>query len=285
LANMLSVKHTLTVSNLSRVLGLTLLLFILLSVNYAGFSLSNGLTAAPIQLVFVAFFDTLLLGYFVASSRWRGWKEWEALFAMLFGTVYLLTSFESLYLGNELPTGLVWSLLVNGAIVSGIYGVVLVRVLGKGSVVVESSEPRLSMPRREWAWKIIGSGAIYLGLFFLVGLLVYRPLAAALDPTALAAEQKTAASAAMLVFPLELFRGALWAVLAAPAVIALRFGWKRTGWMMGLLFAVPVSGSIVLSTTVAPGLQLAHFVELFIENLVFGLLVVWILHIHSRLPL
>jgi hypothetical protein len=285
MAGGLAVKNAWSLSNVSRVLGLTLLLAVLLSINYAGLAISKAVSDAPIQLILVALFDTLLLTYFVKSSSWTGRKEWAALFAMLYGMIYLLTAMESLYVGSVLSSGTVFGLLVNGAITSGIFAAVLVGVLGNRGTKAATPETRLVMPRREWVWKIVSSGGLYLLLFIVFGFAIYLPLARVLDPTALASEQSSAASAAMLVFPLELFRGALWALLAAPAVIALQFGWKKTGGMMALLFAVPLSGSILLSTAMTPGLQLAHFVEVFGENLVFGIGVVWILRMHSRLPL
>lgn len=110
------------------------------------------------------------------------------------------------------------------------------------------------------------------------------PLGKMLDPAAYAQEQSTASSAATLVFPIELLRGALWALFAAPAVLALPFGWKKTGLVVGVLMASPLALTLFLSTTMATGLQVAHAGEIFGENLVFGLALVSILRIHSRLP-
>ena len=72
--------------------------------------------------------------------------------------------------------------------------------------------------------------------------------------------------------------------LAVPAILALPFGWRKTAVIIGLLFAVPMSGSIGLSTAVAPGLIPAHLLKMFGENFVFGASAVWILHLRSRLP-
>jgi len=74
-----------------KVLGLTALLIVLLSVDYTGLAISRTLLETPFQLVFVAFADVVLLSYFVTSSRWTGWKEWGAVFAVFYGVNYVLT--------------------------------------------------------------------------------------------------------------------------------------------------------------------------------------------------
>jgi len=272
-----------TSANSLKVVGLTVLLAALLSVNYGAVALSSAASKAPLQLVIVAFVDTLVFSYFVISSQWTGKKEWGAVFAALYGMVYVLTAIESVYLGSLLSASTVISLLVDGAITSAIFAPALVWAFGGGKVDGVSS-PRLQMPRKEWAWKIVASSGVYLLLFIVFGLVVYAPLGRALDPVAYAQEQATASTAAALVFPIELLRGGLWALLAVPAILALRFGWKKTGLVIGLLMAVPLSLTQFLATTMAVGLQVAHAGEIFGENLAFGVALVWILGARSRLP-
>jgi len=191
---------------------------------------------------------------------------------------------ESVYLTSLLTANVVVSIIVNGAIISAIFALALVRLMGAKSPQSKIVQQHLRMPIKEWIWKTLSSGAIYLVLFILFGFAVYGPLAMALDKAAYAAEQAAIpASAAALVFPLEFLRGIIWTALAIVASVSLSFSWKKTALVVGLLLAVPLSLSIFLSNTIVPGLQVAHFVELFGENLVFGIMAVWILHLHSRL--
>ena len=266
-----------------KLVGLIGLYAALLSTNYSGAALSSAATRAPLQIVLVAIVDTLLLSYFVVSSRWTGRREWGALVAVVYGTVYVLTAIESVYLGSLLSANTVFSLLVNGAITSTIFAAALVWAFGRRRMQAVGSV-RLHMPRKEWAWKIVASAGFYLLLFIVFGVIIYMPLGKALDPSAYAQEQATAANAAALVFPIELLRGALWASFALPAILALPFGWKKTGVVVGLLLAAPLSMTLFLSTTMSIGLQVAHSGEIFGENLFFGFGLVWILRIHSRLP-
>ncbi len=267
-----------------KVVCLTFLLIGLLSVDYIGMKISSTLLQTPIRLVLVALADTLLFTYVVKHSQWKGWKEWMAIFCILYGFVYVLTAFESVYLGSILTAMVAAGLLINGAIVSVIFSAVIVWVLGQRAINAEALSPRLVMRTIEWIWKIVLAAIVYLLVFIIFGLLIYYPIAQALDPTALAAEQSIASSAAALVFPIELMRGALWMIFSVPTVVSLRFGWRKTAVVIGLLLAVPLSGASMLSTSMSLGLQIAHFVELFTENLVFGFIVVWILHLRSRLP-
>lgn len=269
--------------NLLKVVGLTALYVALLSVNYSAITLSNAATKTPFQLILVAFIDTLLLSYFVLSSRWDRWKNWGAVFAILYGMVYVLTSAETFYLGSILSVNMVPVLLLNGAITSAIFAGALAWVFGSKRMEGGVGSTRLKMPRKEWAWKIIVSAVLYLLLFIAFGVIVYMPLGKALDPVAYAQEQSIAANASSLVFPIELLRGALWALFAVPAIIALPFGWKKTGIIVGLLMAVPLALSQFLSTMTI-GLQMAHTAEIVGENMVFGFLLVWVLRVHSRLP-
>jgi len=272
------------VAVLPKVLGLTALLAVLLSFNYGALTLSNAALQTPAQLILVALADTLLLSYFVVSSRWTGWKEWGAIFSILYGVSYVLTALESVYLGSLLSASTTVALLLNGAITSGVFAAALVRVFDTKAVAVDRPGGRLDMRRIEWAWKIVLAGGAFLVLFILFGFVVYRPLGNLLDPVAMAKEQSIASSAALLVFPVEFIRGALLVLLAVPAVVALPYGWKETAMVVGLLMAVPVSGDLFLTTSMTFGLQVAHFAEVFGEVLVFGLLFVRILEVHSRLP-
>jgi len=255
----------------------------LLSVNYNAITISNAATKTPIHLLVVAFVDTLLLSYFVLSSRWGGWREWAAVFVVLYGMVYVLTAAETFYLGSILSANTVPTLLVNGAITSAVFAGALVWAFGNKGMQ-RTGNSRLRMPGAEWAWKIVASAVLFLLLFTIIGVIVYMPLAKTLDPVAYAQEQSIASNATSLVFPVELIRGALWALFAVPAIMALPFEWKKTGVITGLLMAVPLALVQYLSTAMTTGLLVSHTAEIVVENMIFGFLLVWLLRVHSRLP-
>lgn len=265
-----------------KIVGLTLVLTALLSIDYLRLTISQTLLEAPLQLILVALLDTLVLSYFVTASRWTGLREGIAAFLLFYGVGYALTAMESVYLGELLPANVALGLLVNGAIRSAVFSLVLVWALGGKERQTEGATLRLAMPIREWVWKIVAAGATWMLLFILFGAVVYLPLASILDPVGLSQEQ--AANLPLWLLPFQTIRGAIWVLLAMPAIIALRFGWRKTALTMGLLFAVPISANLLLPIGMSVGLQVAHFVEVFGENFVFGAFAVWILHLHSRLP-
>ena len=265
-----------------KVIGLTGTYVALLSINYSSATLSSAVLTTPIQLIADSFVVTLLLSYFVLSSRFSFRKKWGALFSVLFGMVYVLTAMESVYLGSILAVNKIPPILINGSITSAIFAAAL--VFAFGGRTSQNGSGRLQMPATEWIWKVLVLSGIYLLLFIIFGLIVYAPLGKAFDSTGYASEQATASSAAALVFPIELLRGALWALFAVPAILALPFGWKKTGVVVCLLMAIPLTMTLFLGNSMSIGLQVAHAAEIFGENLVFGAATVWILKVHQRLP-
>lgn len=277
-------KDNWVMTNWHKIVGLTFLLSGLLSIDYVNLTVSPTLLKSAPQLILVAFIDTTVLGYFVSASRWRGMKEWGAVFPLFYGLNYGLTAMKSIYLPSLLTHNVLRGLLIDGAIVSAVFAAAIVHVLG-GKETQTTGSPRLVMRTREWVWKITAAGAVYMLLFILFGFAVYYPLARLLDPLALLQEQSAmGTTAAAWVLPWEGLRGAVWALLGVPAILALPFDRRKTAFTIGLLFATPMSGSILLSTAMSPGLRIAHLVEVFGENFVFGALTVWTLQLHSRLP-
>jgi hypothetical protein len=269
---------------LLKILGITLILTILFSINYLSLTVSQTILEAPIQVIVISFIDTIIFAYFVSESQWTGFREWAALFLVFYGVNYVLTAMESFYLVNLLPMRVVLSIIVNGAVVSSIFATVIVLFLGKKSTVTLKT-PRLEMKVSEWAWKLISTGVVYVFLFIFFGIAVYYPLANAFDSSGLIIEQSSFGQAVAWILPFEAFRGIIWTILGVPAILSLQSGRRKTAIIMALLFAVPISLNMLLPTSSigSLGLQMAHFAEVLGENLVFGAAIVWILQLHSRL--
>src|SRR5579872_7449158 len=144
-----------------KIVGLAILLFCLLSVDYSGFSLSSSLSY-PIALIIASIADTLILSYFVLFSRFNGWKLWVAVFSIFYVSSYVLTAVESVYLSSLLTASLVARILINGAVVSAVFGAALVIVLGKRAPAGGPFQNHLSMSWKQWIVRILGSVAVYL---------------------------------------------------------------------------------------------------------------------------
>jgi hypothetical protein len=269
----------------AKLAGLTLVLSVLFSLDFRRLAFSTAFFGNPLGWVLIAFVASVLFGFFTLASTWTGWRQWTAVFLLFYGVPYVLTAVEASYLPNVLSMSKVADLLVNGAIIAGVFAALLVIVLGQAGPQPAARQSRLVMPAGEWAWKVLCAGAVYLALFLVFGEAVYAPLARAMDSAAYAAEQAAVpSSGAALIFPIEYLRGMLFAAFAAPAVMALPYSWKKTGVFVALLISLPESALILLSTTLAPGLVPGHFVEVLGANLVLGVALVWIFQRRDRLP-
>lgn len=269
-------------TNWYKIVGLTLLLTALISIDYSGLAISQSFLKGPVQFIIVGFLDTLVFSYFVTASWWTGLRMRVAAFLVIYGVGYALTAMESVYLGPLLPANVALGLVVYGGIRSAIFTLVLVWAFGRRGTQSVLTSPRLVMRIWEWAWKIVAAGVVWMLLFIFFGAVVYLPLAALLDPAGLAQEQ--AANLPLWTLPFQTIRGAIWILIGVPAIIALGAGWRKTAMTIGLLFAVPMSANLLLPIGMSNGLVIAHFLEVFGENFVFGVLAVWILHLGSKLP-
>jgi len=270
----------------AKLAGLTLVLSALFSFDFERLSPAAGFLENPVGWVLLALTASVLFGAFTAVSCWSGWRQWSAIFLVFYGVPYVLTVAEAPYIPAVLPQARVIDLLVDGAIIAGIFALVTVVAFGRSVAGTSQPPARLAMPGREWIWKFAAGGAIYLALFFVFGAAIYSPLAKAMDPSGYTAEQGAIPAAGLaLVFPIEFVRGLGFIAFALPAVMALPYAWKRTGLGIALLIGVPESAMILLSTSLAAGLIPAHFVEVLGANLIFGFAMVWLLNHPDRLSL
>jgi hypothetical protein len=197
---------------------------------------------------------------------------------MFYGVMYLMTAIEAVYLPQILPPHLVLTLLVNGAITAAVFSIVAVWIHGRMRGDGEGQEPnqRLVMPWTQWVWKLALSAFSYVLLYILFGVVVFLPLAGALDPKALA--EASALSLPSWLIPFQAVRGLMWALLALPVIRMMRGRWWEAGLAVALSFAVVMSANQLMALGMPVGLQIAHIAELFGENFALGWIVVWLLH-------
>lgn len=68
------------------------------------------------------------------------------------------------------------------------------------------------------------------------------------------------------------------ALLALPLMRMMKGRWWESGLVVALLFSLLMGGNLLRPAGLPVGLQMAHFVEVFGENFIFGWIVVWLLH-------
>ena len=264
--------------NMLKVLLLTVLLFVLSSVDFLYLRLASGVQAAPAIVLLVAFLHVSVLSYPIIRSRWHGWRLISAIFLLFYGVMYLMTAVEAVYLPEILKPQIVLSLLVNGAISAAVFSICAVWVYGRMKAVDAGQEPnqRLVMPWTQWVWRLALIAIIYVFLYILFGGAIFMPIAAALDPKGLA--EASALSLPSWIIPFQAARGLMWAVLALPIIRMMKGRLWEAGLAVALSFAVVMGADQLLSMDMSAGLRFAHIVEIFGENFALGWMIVWLLY-------
>ena len=238
------------------------------------------------SLVVMALWMTAVLTYVMLRSYWVGWKLVSAVFIALFGLNTFLPQIESLvFLQRQLPEGLVWQIILSGAIVAGLFSPVAVLVLGKlrGGQPSDSTTHRLTMPLVEWAWTLAMLAIAYVALYFLFGYFiawqnpVLRDYYDGTTPTSFFAHLSGLWSATPWMFPFQAFRGLLYVTLALPTARMLKGGVPECALAVALLFSMG-GGQLLLPNPYMPAaIRSIHLVETVSSNFIFGGLVGWLL--------
>jgi len=261
-------------------LALTALLFVLYAVDFLNLTWSETVLSAPFILLLVAALDTAVVAAAMRRLHTGGWRLVGAIFLLFYGVKTFLVGLEAVYLTDVLPPPLARSLFVNGLIVAAVFAPAAVWLLGRRQASAEldaTAEGARRTPRTvaRWPGRLLLAGVLYFILFVAGGLLLFRPLATALDPVEAAAYGAGFEAPAWL--PLFIVaRGILWALLALPAIRGLGCRSWANGLVLGLVFAVLMANNLLFPGDIAPTMRAAHFVELFVENLLYGLLLVWL---------
>jgi hypothetical protein len=184
---------------------------------------------------------------------------------------------ESIYLADVIPLSWVPGLLLNGlvnALVLALAAVWLDR-RWTGDPFRQPWFPWANLSWRRW----LLTGLLWMLLFVISGLLIFQPIARALDPQA--AEAYLAAFTPenpLLILAFQFGRGLLWAILAWPFLNTLRgHNWQR-GVLLGLLFAGLMGSAQLQGVQLLPAnIWPAHLAEVVVENFLFGMIVAWAL--------
>lgn len=257
----------------------TLVLAALYAIDFtAGGQLSLSLAPAarqtPLLLLLMAAIDTAVLTLARRRAAGPRWPLVAALFALFFGVKTGLVAMETVYLPEALPFAVARSLAVNGFITA----LVMTPLLTWG---VEGAAETAVLPpvsRRRWRWphwagRLLAAGLVWVILFVAAGLLVFRPVAMALDPaTADAYLAAFTPEQPLLILGLQWGRGVIWALLVLPILRHWRGSRRERGFWLGLCCAGLMGSSLLLAGEALPAaIWPAHLAEVVVENFLFGL--------------
>lgn len=261
-----------------KIIALAFILCGLYSIDFLGLNLTQEAWTAPATLLLVSLLHAAILSWPILRSRWTGWRLVVAISLVFYGVTTLMVAIETVYLPEALPPDLVVRLVVNGAITAAVFSSLAVLIHGRMKGDEDSQEPnrRLIMPWTQWIWKLVLIGVVWAFLFVLFGALVFMPLAGRLAPAAL--EEYSNLEMPAWVLPFQVLRGMFWAALTLPMFRMMKGRWWEIGLAVALLFSVLMGANLLRPTRLPIGLQMAHFIEVFGANFIFGWIVVWLLH-------
>jgi len=264
-----------------RILILALILYLLGSFSFTDLQVQPAHFQHAAIFLIIALLDAIVLSVPILRARQGGWRLVLAMFLVIYAVQTLMVSLEAYYMSDVLSTETALKLLVNGAVQAAIFAPLGVAINGRlrGDDFQESTEILRARSLWNWVWRIPLTGVAYVAIFILAGIVIFRPLAFSLDPVAagdylssFAVENPNA------ILGFQFLRGALWALLTLPVIALMR----RPRWTIGLTIALiygVVMGlpNLVPNDVLTPGLQIAHTVEVFSGNFLFGWAVVGLL--------
>ena len=237
---------------------------------------------AFVPLLVYSFLIGCLFGYVIYRSRWHGLKLAVFIFISFFGIFTVVGQLESLlFLQDELPAGMVSKIFLQGVIIAGLFSPLAVMIMGKAKrpVVIDTTQPRPSIPLLQWIWKVLVIGVVYLILYLLFGYFVawkspvLQQYYGGTDPGNFFIHVSNLWATSSYIFPFQLARGLLWMLFALP-IIRMHKGDKlEVAITLALLLAFWSFQLLIPNPYMPAEVARVHLVEIFGSNFIFGFLI------------
>ncbi|MBN1486141.1 MAG: hypothetical protein JW981_00785 [Anaerolineae bacterium] len=263
----------------ARIVVLTITLFCLNLVDFAGGGLNQSVLSNPLIYVVLCLLNSLVTGFAINNSRQRGWRLGLAVCLVFYALQSFLVGVEAYYLSDLLTPQLVATILINGAIVAAVFSYVAVLFFGKLQDSGAEYAQEEQIHKWSWLWKIPLAGIAYVFVFVLCGLLVFQPVAKLLEPIAAPlyfAEFQPENPGSILLF--QMVRGSIWTLVTLPLLSGFRAPKQKVGMIIALLYAILMAPANLIPNPLAAGIRIAHTTEVFVENFIFGWIVVGLLY-------
>ncbi|MCB8987862.1 MAG: hypothetical protein H6661_08960 [Ardenticatenaceae bacterium] len=263
------------ITRIGSLLLLLLVTFALYAIDLWGLGVSPLLPTAPALLLLVAVIDVAVISLALSQAEDAGWSLAGRLALLIFGVKTAVVVVETVYLPDVLPLAWIPGLLVNGGVTALLLALAAVWLNGRWPGTVATA---LWFPWSRLSWKRgLATGFLWMVLFVATGLLIFQPVARALDRAA--ADAYLAAFTPenpLLILAFQAGRGLLWALLAWPFLNNLRGTIWRRGLVLGLLFAGLMGSAQLQAIDLLPdAIWPAHLAEVMVENFLFGFVVAW----------
>jgi len=249
-----------------------------------------GLLSATSGLLIIAQANVFLIAALILTSRWGGWRLALSLALAWFGAVTFVMQIETGYFLSSITVSpqLLPRLFVMGMPTAFLFIPLAVWILGKGKAETATlPPPALSMPARQWLWKLAAAAALYILLYWGAGYFIawQNPALRAFygqpgDALPFFTHTANTLRDDPWLFPFQVLRALLWVLCALLVIRGSKVNVWWTALLVGLLFSVPQNIGHILENPLLPiaSVRLSHLIETASSTFVFGLLVVWLFH-------
>jgi hypothetical protein len=283
---------------LLRFVGLVLLYFILFAVG--GSFVAPYLPAAPAEpgpvpemtgLLIVCAATVLVILLIIYSSRWYGWKLVVALSVAFYLVMTLVTQFEAWYflLGVTVGPELMSRLFLQGIPTAFIFVPLAVIMMGRLRTPASGtpSPEIVSIPLKEWLWKLGMIYLAYLVLYYTAGYFIAWQNPAVRAFYGSPGEALPFFQQMTHIFvndpwltPYQLLRTLIWVGGAYPIIRGSRLPLWQTALIVGLALSVPQNIGHLLPNSLIPlnSVRISHLLETASSTFIFGMIVTWLLY-------
>jgi len=249
-----------------------------------------GLVPGNIGFLIFGITNTLLVIGLILTSRWNGWKLALTLAFAYYGVVTFLTQIESWYFISNITfdSRLLPRLLIMGLPIAFVYVPLSVLILGKGKATYNvEPAPSLIIPFKQLILKLSAIAIAYIVLYWSAGYFIawQNPDLRAFygspgdilpfwDHTLNTFYKDPG------LLPFQALRAMLWTLCAFPIFLGSKVNEWWTAVLVGLFFTIPQISGLILENPLMPiaSVRLSHMIEGIASNIVFGMIIVWLLH-------
>lgn len=249
-----------------------------------------GLVDKNIGFLFFGIINMLLIIGLIQSSHWNGWKLALLLGAAYYSAVTFVIQIEAWYFMSSITFDpkLLPYLFIMGLPVAFIYIPLAVLILGKWKKKEEIKPTLLlSLPTKQWIWKLIVIAIIYILLYWSAGYFIAWQNAdlrafygSPGDIIPFWEHTFNSFHSDPELFPFQAIRAMLWTLCAIPIIRGSKANVWWTAIIVGLFFTVPQISGLIIENPLMPiaSIRASHMIEGIATNVVFGMIIVWLLH-------
>ena len=241
-------------------------------------------SSAGLILLLICALNTFVVLYFIYNSQCKGWKLVGTIFLITFGLQYFMSQIETLWFNESLnfPIKGILAIVSGGFIMNLLFSVTATWFTGNLKVLKESAGEKRKLDLVPIVKNfLLLSIIVWPLIYFLAGYYIAWQFAdvrlfysGTTEMDSFLSMMKANFTSGLYFF--QILRGALWILIALPAIAVIRGSLIRKGIIIGLLFAV-LSGSQLLipNPFMSDMVRMGHLIETTPSNFLWGFIIAW----------